>query len=81
MLFVELLQIVHRDIAARNMLVKKCNQQNRSYTTKIGDFGLAKDVKQTGVFKTQAGVSLEVSSSRLSTGHFIMREAGKDDRM
>ena len=53
------LQVVHRDVAARNMLVNHCHGDvNKKFYVKIGDFGLARVVNEQGVFTTTSEVRL-----------------------
>ena len=49
-------QVVHRDIAARNVLVGT-RPQTHKFIAKISDFGLAKILDDSGVFVTDAKVS------------------------
>ena len=50
-------QIVHRDIAARNMLVDHNEGIQKKFIVKISDFGLAKKVDEDGVWHTSPEVS------------------------
>ncbi|XP_070562470.1 fibroblast growth factor receptor 2-like [Ptychodera flava] len=49
MQYMELMKIVHRDIAARNVLI------SHDDVAKIGDFGFARDVYQTGEYHCHHG--------------------------
>lgn len=44
-------EIVHRDLALRNLLVGY--DQNRNYLVKVGDFGMSRDV-QRGYYRTDS---------------------------
>ncbi|CAH3103574.1 unnamed protein product, partial [Pocillopora meandrina] len=46
-----LAQFVHRDLAARNILV------DANLVAKVGDFGLAKDISEAGIYTITSSVS------------------------
>ena len=52
LLFCVALQCVHRDLACRNVLLGKGN------IPMVSDFGLARDIYESGMYETTSGVSL-----------------------
>ena len=44
------LKVVHRDIAARNILIGDSKKPTQRFSAKIGDFGLAEVLGASGIF-------------------------------
>lgn len=51
MTYLESKVIVHRDLAARNVLVNKLSEKPVKIEAKICDFGLARCLDETGIYK------------------------------
>ena len=54
-----LAQFVHRDLAARNILV------DANLVAKVGDFGLAKDISEAGIYTITSSVSVLCNQYRI----------------
>ena len=54
-----LAQFVHRDLAARNILV------DANLVAKVGEFGLAKDISEAGIYTITSSVSVLCDQYRI----------------
>ena len=59
LLYGSLAQFVHRDLAARNILV------DANLVAKVGDFGLAKDISEAGIYTITSSVSVLCNQYRI----------------
>lgn len=53
------LQCIHRDLAARNVLLGKDN------IPMVSDFGLSRDVYESGQYEKTTGVRIKIATERL----------------
>ena len=54
------LQCIHGDLAARNVFIDENNK-----VAKLGDFGLARDISDRGIYNETSNVSIGLTSNTL----------------
>jgi serine/threonine protein kinase len=54
MQYLESENLIHRDLALRNLLVAECVTPNKRFVVKVGDFGLSKALTTASYYKSDS---------------------------